>query len=103
MTTDADHQAIDLNIGRIIDMYLMAEITLLQAKTDILNLFGRLHAAETMADLDAYLSQMLEQMRKGDLEPDEVRTDLVRLVALANAHDPDFAAQVQLDADQVRA
>ena len=97
MTTDADHQAMDLNIGRIIEMYLMAEITLPLAKADILKLFGHSHTAETVTDLEIYLSQMLEQLRMGDLEPAEVRADLIRLLALANAHDPDFLAQVRRD------
>ncbi len=99
MTTDAGHQAIDLNIGRIIDMYLMAEITLPMAKADLLKFFGAPHTVQIATDLEAYLSQMLDQMRNGDLEPGEVRADLVRLAALANAHDPDFAKQVELSDD----
>jgi hypothetical protein len=95
MTADADAQASDLNMGRVVEMYLQAEITLAAAKSDIVRLIGGSRSPEISADLDAYLNRMLEQMRVGDLQGGEVRTDLVSLASLASMNDPDFARRVR--------
>jgi len=95
MTTDTDHQALDLNIGRIVELYIKAEIPLAVARKDLTRFFGESHNPTVSSDLQAYLGGILAQMRAGDLEPAEVRADLVRLAALAFAQDPDFAAQIR--------
>lgn len=95
MTTGADHQALDLNIGRIVELYIKAGITLAVARKDLTRFFGESHNPTVASGLQEYLGGLLAQMRAGDLEPAEVRADLVRLAALALMHDPDFAAQIR--------
>ena len=97
MTTDSDHQALDMNIGRIVEMYFLAEIELPEAKSDLMTLFGGPHPASISDALKVYLSRMLVQTRQGDLDAGEVRVDLVRLAGLAHAHDPDFIARIRQD------
>jgi len=99
MSTDADHQALDFNIGRILQMFLAAEIDIGVAKLDITKNFSSPQSEKLAIDLDSYLFRLLDQLRGGDLEASEVRLDLVRLGILANAHDEDFAKRIRQDAD----
>jgi len=95
MTKDAVAWASDLNMGRIVETYLLAGVTMAVAKADIVSLLGRPHHAEISADLDVYLDRMLRQARVGDLQGGGAPGDLVCLTILANAHEPDFADRIR--------
>jgi len=94
MTKDEDHLAVDLNIGRIVEMYLIAEIDLPTAKTDLAALFGIAADNPLHTDLEAYLGRLLKETRTGEVEAGDTRANLVKLAALAQSGDNDFAAYI---------
>jgi hypothetical protein len=92
MTRDEDHQADDMNIGRIIEMYLITEISLSQARTDLAGLFGIAADDPRHTDFDRYIGRVLRDTKAGEVEAGDARANLVKLAALAQSGDNDFEA-----------
>lgn len=99
MTRDIGHQALDINVGRILEMFVGSQISLAIAKRDLAQLFDQPKNTIGAADLDDYLELMLGQVKSRDIETGEARADLVRIAALAQAHDADFTAHIQRGED----
>lgn len=99
MTRDIGRQALDINVGRILEMYLGSQISLAMAKNDLAQLFDQPKNTVGAMDLDDYLELMLGQVKSRDIEAGEARADLVRIAALAQAHDADFTAHIQRGED----
>jgi len=99
MTLDGSHEALDINIGRALEMYLADDISLSKTKLELMRFFGVPSHSARRADLEAYLTLLLEQVKCRDLEAGDVRSDLVRMAVLAQSHDADFAALIQRGED----
>ena len=88
MTRDAGHQALDINIGRILQMYLTGDLSAEVTRNNLSRFFNG--APEWRDDIDAWLTRRLDDMRDGH-DANAVRRDMVRVAAAAERHDPHLA------------
>lgn len=87
MTTDASHQALDINIGRILEMFLKGEIARDKAETDLAVFYKGKHRNVAASDVRAYLAAQLDQ---AEACAAKVRTNLVQMAALARSGRSEF-------------
>ena len=73
MTRDAGHQSLDINIGRAVELFLENDIPMDVARENICKHFHGKHVAENRASLDTYVTNVLEMVRTGELEPVQAR------------------------------
>jgi hypothetical protein len=85
MTRDAGHQALDINIGRILQMYLTGDLSAETTRNNLTRFFGG--APEWRGDIDAWIDRRLAEMADGR-DAGHVRQDLVKMAAAAERHDP---------------
>ena len=98
MTRDARHQSLDMNIGRVIELFIENDISLDVARENICKHFHGKHVAENRAALDTYVNNVLDMLRTGELEPVQARTGLVRAAAAAEKGDKAFASLINTQA-----
>ena len=98
MTRDAGHQSLDINIGRVIELFIENDIPLEAARENICKHFHGKPVAESRAALEAYVTNVLEMVRSGELEPVQARTGLVRAAAAAEKGDKAFASLINTQA-----
>ncbi len=94
MTRDADHRSLDINIGRVIELFIENDIPLEAARENICRHFHGKAVAESRAALDTYVTNVLEMVRGGELEPVQARSGLVRAAAAAEKGDKAFAGLI---------
>ena len=94
MTRDAGHQSLDLNIGRVIELFIEGDIPLEIARENICKHFHGKSVAENRASLETYVNNVLDMVRTGELEPVQARTGLVRAAAAAEKGDKAFASLI---------
>ena len=85
MTKDAGHQALDINIGRILQMYLTGDLSAEVTRNNLSRFFNG--APQWRNDIDAWLLRRLHDMRDGH-DASHVRKDMVRMAVAAENHDP---------------
>ena len=98
MTRDAGHQSLDLNIGRVIELFIEGDIPLEAARENICKHFHGKAVTENRAALETYVNNVLDMVRTGELEPVQARTGLVRAAAAAEKGDKAFASLVNTQA-----
>jgi hypothetical protein len=98
MTRDAGHQSLDINIGRVIELFIENDIPLEVARENICKHFHGKQVAENRAHLETYVTNVLEMVRTGELEPVQARTGLVRAAAAAEKGDKAFASLINTQA-----
>ena len=98
MTRDAGHQSLDINIGRVIELFIENDIRLEVARETICKHFQGKHVAENRASLDTYVTNVLEMVRTGELEPVQARNGLVRAAAAAEKGDKAYASLIATQA-----
>ena len=94
MTRDAGHQSLDINIGRVIELFIENDIPLETARENICRHFHGKQVAENRASLDTYVTNVLEMVRTGELEPVQARNGLVRAAAAAEKGDKAYASLI---------
>ncbi len=94
MTRDAGHQSLDINIGRVIELFIENDIPLATARESICRLFHGKHVEENRASLETYVTNVLEMVRTGELEPVQARNGLVRSAAAAEKGDKAYASLI---------
>ena len=94
MTRDAGHQSLDLNIGRVIELFIEGDIPLEIARENICKHFHGKSVAENRASLETYVNNVLDMVRTGELEPVQARTGLVRAAAAAEKGDKAYASLI---------
>ncbi len=94
MTRDAGHQSLDLNIGRVIELFIQNDIPLEIARENICKHFHGKSVAENRASLETYVNNVLDMVRTGELEPVQARTGLVRAAAAAEKGDKAYASLI---------
>lgn len=94
MTRDAGHQSLDLNIGRVIELFIENDIPLEAARENICKHFHGKQVAENRANLETYVNNVLDMVRSGELEPVQARAGLVRAAAAAEKGDKAFASLI---------
>ena len=99
MTVNNGHQALELDVGLILDTYLASEINLHRAKADLTVFFHQPLTSTGAKDLDDYLTILLEQAKAHKLEASQVQADVVRIAGLAQSPDPDFTTHIRRGAD----
>ncbi len=92
MTRDAGHQALDFNIGRILQMYLTGDLSAEVTHNNLTRFFNG--APEWRGDIDTWLMRRLEDMRDGH-DANVVRRDIVRVAAAAERHDAHLLDMLQ--------
>ncbi len=98
MTRDAGHQSLDINIGRIIELFIENDIPLETARENICRHFHGKQVAENRASLDIYVTNVLEMVRTGELEPVQARNGFVRAAAAAEKGDKAYASLINTQA-----
>ena len=98
MTRDAGHQSLDINIGRAVELFLENDIPMDVARENICKHFHGKHVAENRASLDTYVTNVLEMVRTGELEPVQARNGLVRAAAAAEKGDKAYASLIATQA-----
>jgi hypothetical protein len=98
MTRDASHQSLDINIGRIVELYIEGDISAEMAREDLKRFFRGKRVAEESANLETYIANVLEMLQTGELEPVQARNGLVRAAAAAEKGDPAFAGLIKTQA-----
>ncbi len=98
MTRDAGHQSLDINIGRVIELFIENDIPLEVARENLAKHFHGKQVAENRASLDTYITNVLDMVRSGELEPVQARTGLVRAAAAAEKGDKAFAGLINTQA-----
>jgi hypothetical protein len=98
MTRDAGHQSLDINIGRSIELFIENDIPLDAARENICKLFHGKSVAENRAHLHTYVTNVLDMVRSGELEPVQARIGLVRAAAAAEKGDKAFASLIATQA-----
>ena len=98
MTRDSGHQSLDINIGRIIELFIENDIPLEVARQDICKHFHGKQVAENRASLQTYVGNVLEMVRTGELEAVQARTGLVRAAAAAEKGDKAYASLINTQA-----
>ena len=87
MTNDSAHQALDINIGRVLEMFQRSVLTTDQAEAELLKFFS---SAERLdgAHLNVDLTHILERVQDGTLDPEKARSELVKAAAASEKNDP---------------
>ena len=85
MTKDAGHQALDINIGRILQMYLTGDLNAEVTRDNLSRFFNG--ASEWRHEIDFWLLRRLHDMRDGH-DANLVRREIVQMAAAAENHDP---------------
>ena len=98
MTRDAGHQSLDINIGRVIELFIENDIPLEVARENICRHFHGKSVAENRASLDTYVTNVLEMVRTGELEAVQARSGLVRAAAAAEKGDKAYASLINTQA-----
>jgi len=84
---NAAQQALDINIGRVLEMLLSGVLSHDQAHDAMTKFFdGAVHKDPT--DLHAYLTRMIHQVDKGHVKTDTARAHLVRVALASEKNDP---------------
>ena len=99
MTPDESHQALDAEIGNILDMYHAGYIGLDKVKRQLSKVFGDPESARLHNDLFVYLGRVLDQHRFAEISADALRGDLVRMAALAKTNEALFIDHIWRDRD----
>ncbi len=99
MTLDESHQALDAEIGNILDMYHGGYIGLDKVKRQLARLFGDPEGARLHNDLFVYLGRVLDQHRFAEISADALRADLVRMAALAKTNEALFVDHIWREPD----
>ena len=99
MTPDESHQALDAEIGNILDRYHGGYIGMDKVKKQLARLFGDPEGARLHNDLFVYLSRVMDQNRFGEISADALRADLVRMAALAKTDAALFVDHIWRESD----
>ena len=99
MTPDESHQALDAEIGNILDRYHGGYIGLDKVKKQLARLFGDPEGARLHNDLFVYLGRVMDQNRFGEISADALRADLVRMAALAKTDAALFVDHIWRESD----
>ena len=83
---DAAQQALDINIGRVLEMFRSGVLTRQQACESLTRFFEGA-ARHDARDLDAHLMRILERVDTGALEPKEARHKLVKAALASEKND----------------
>jgi len=98
MTHDAGHQSLDINIGRVVELFIENDIPLETARENICKHFHGKQVEENRVSLDTYVTNVLEMARTGELEPVQARNGLVRAAAAAEKGDKAYASLINTQA-----
>ena len=83
---DAAQQALDINIGRVLEMFRTGVLNRQQTCEGLTRFFeGATH--HDAADLDAHLMRIVERVDTGALEPKEARHKLVKAALASEKND----------------
>ena len=92
MTRDDGHQALDFNIGRILQMFLIGDLSFDATKAELAKYY------HPSAEFDTALGRTLDNLKGGGLSASQARADLVKAAAAAERNDPDFVRFLKQDA-----
>ena len=90
MTRDRDHQALDINIGRVIEFYIQGILSRDAARDDLIRYFDGPLARGLPGEITAYVTGVLDKTDKQVLDPNQARRELVRASSAAQANDSSF-------------
>ncbi len=90
MTKDRDHQALDINIGRVIELFIRGILSRDAARDDLKRYFDGPVLRGAPGEVDAYILRVLDQTDKQVLDPNQARRELVRASSASQAGDTTF-------------
>ncbi len=98
MTRDAGHQSLDINIGRVIELFIEGDIPLETARENVCKHFHGKQVAENRQSLGTYVTNVLDMVRTGELEAVQARNGLVHAAVAAEKGDKAFAGLINTQA-----
>jgi len=90
ISTDPNHQALDMNIGRILEMFLRGDISRDQAGGHLADFYKHVPEVAAPGQLQAYIDAQLDQAGTSTAR---VRSDLVHVAVMAH-EGRDFTAHI---------
>lgn len=87
---DAASQVLDINIGRVLEMFRSGILDREQAREGLTRFFEGA-ARHDSSDLSVYLTRILERVDTGALEPKEARIRLVKAALASEKNDLRYA------------
>lgn len=90
MTRDRDHQALDINIGRVIELYIRGILTREAARDDLIRYFDGPVMRSSPGEVGAYILRVLDLADKDVLDANQARRELVRATSAAQGNDTSF-------------
>lgn len=88
---DSDQQGLDINIGRVLEMFRTNVLDAHQAREALGKFFGG-EAQKDLAALESHLTTVLAGIDDGTLDLTKARAGLVNAAAASERHDPHYAA-----------
>jgi DNA-binding transcriptional regulator YbjK len=90
--SDERERGVDMEVSRIVEMYLTAKVALPDAIVDLVALFGIAADNPLQADLVGYLGRMLQATKAGEVDASDAVGNLVNLAALSHSDDNELTA-----------
>ena len=90
MAKDRDHQALDINIGRVIELYIRGILGREAAREDLTRYFAGPVLRHAPGDVGAYIDHVLESTDQGRIDAGQARRNLVKAISAAQANDDSF-------------
>ena len=87
---DSDQQGLDINIGRVLEMFNTGVLGPDQARDAVAKFFGG-EAQKDVASLNRHLSRILICLNDGTMDTNNARMALVNAAAASEKHDPHYA------------
>lgn len=88
---DSDQQGLDINIGRVLEMFRTNVLDATQAREALTKFFGG-EAQKDLPALHSRLTTVLTGVDTGGLDLTKARASLVNAAAASEKHDPHYVA-----------
>ena len=92
---DNTHQALDISIGRILQMYLNDDVDQGNAQLDLVKFFDAPKNTVPPSDIQDFVHSILNEAKTGLIDASDARTELVRASVAAHEADLELAAIIQ--------
>ncbi len=91
---DSDQQGLDINIGRVLEMFRTNVLDAAQAREALTKFFGG-EAQKDLPLLQSHLTNVLAGVDSGALDLTKARNSLVNAAAASEKHDPHYAVALE--------
>jgi hypothetical protein len=91
---DSEQQGLDINIGRVLEMFQTGVLSLEATREAVAKFFGG-EAQKDLTGLNDILTRILTRIHAGALDCNKARSGLVNAAAASEHHDPHYIDRLQ--------